>query len=789
MKHLFTLSLLLLVAVSTIFAASQVATSGRVVTESGEAIPFSTVLLLQGEEQVAGLVTDAEGRFTLTAPAGLYMLQVHYLGYEPLVREITLPADAELGDLTLTESSTEIEEVVVKAQLIRREADRFVVDVANSPVAVGKDGVDLLKTAPGVWVQEDAISVNGNSGTKVYVNDRELKLDGDQLMTYLRNLHAEDIQKIEVVPQSGADFDADSSAGIILITLKRQRNDGLLGSLSYTYRGGEYTSYHNPYLNLNYNRGGFNLYGSGWVNVGDNLSESREQTTFLLRDMHLESASRQEEDFLHWGGKLGALYEFNSRHSVGAEFEYWHNGSDESTPSTTLVQEAGVRTDNASLYLQENRRDNYTVTLNYIYRIDTLGSHLKFLTDYTYRAIDDANDNSTCKQSLGLVTDSLYRERSRSRYGIYTATLALEQVLSPTWRLKAGAKYTRNNTRNEAEYRYRKAEEWLPSVVDDYAINYTENIGALYLIASGRVGRFSLTAGLRGEYTYTTGKADDLSQDYLSLFPNAHLAWQLDKQACHSLVASYSRSIRRPSFWNLTPARMAISDYSYQTGNPELKPAFNNQYSLTLTMWHRYSLSLNVTNHTDAIQQVMEPDPRDPDILMLTSRNLPDDNSYNASLSVPVQLTKWWQWNTNAGATRLAQRLTPESPVTYSNFASWYTAMTFMLPAKFIIELSYYGNTNLQVSNISIGKQHIFGASVKKRLFNERLTLTLAGNNLFNYTQDISAIQPEFQRSYSIRQPWGSRVISFSASYNFNAGKSFQKRSVESGSAEEKSRM
>lgn len=789
MKKISILCLLLLSTLSSLMAANPIQTTGRVVDAECRPISFATVLLLQEGEQVAGVVTDTDGLFLLEAPAGSYTLQVNYLGYQTLQREVELPRDAALGELTLEESATQIEEVVVKAQLIRREADRFVVDVANSPLAVGKDGVDLLKSAPGVWMQEDNISVNGNSGTKVYVNDRELKLEGDQLITYLRNLRAEDISKIEVVPQSGADFDADSSAGIILITLKRRRNDGLLGSVSYSYSGGEYTSFHNPYLNLDYNSGGLNLYGSGWVNVGDNLSVAEESTAFLGRDMRLESLSRQEEQAFHWGGKVGALYEFNARHSVGAEFEYWHNGSDEQTPSTTSVDQAGLQAHNSSLYLQENTRDNYTVTLNYIYRIDTLGSHLKFLTDYTHRAIDDASDNSTHKESLGLIADSLYRERSFSRYGIYTATLALEQVLTPKWLLKAGVKYTRNNTRNEAQYRYFRGEQWVPSVVDDYAIDYTENIGALYLIASGRFGRFSLTAGLRGEYTHTDGKSDELTQSYLSLFPNAHLAWQLDKKQRHSLVASYSRSIRRPSFWNLTPARMAISDYSYQTGNPELEPAFNNSYSLTLVMWQRYSLSVNVAHRSDAIQQVMEPDPRNPDILLLTSRNLPDDNSYNLSLSVPLQLTKWWQWNTNAGVSHIAQRLTPQSSLTYSTFGNWYSAMTFTLPAKFIVELSYYGNSRLLVSNIAIGEQHVFGCSLKKRLLSDRLTLTLSANNLFDYTTQVTAHQPEFHRTYSIRQPWGSRTFGFSASYNFNAGKDFQKRSVESGSAEERSRM
>ncbi len=789
MKKIFTLSMLLIVSLVHVFAARQTPIAGRVVNHQGEPIAFATVILLDGDLQLAGLATDADGTFSFTAPAGRYTLRVQYVGCESLVREVELPAESDLGDLTLSDSSTTIEEVVVKTQLIRRESDRFVVDVANSPVAVGKDGVELLKGAPGVWMQEDGISINGSGGTKVYVNDRELKMEGTQLIAYLRSLRAEDVQRIEVVPQSGADYDANSSAGIIRITLKRRRNDGLMGSASYDFNFGEYQTTHNPYLSLNYNRGGWNLYASGWANLGEQLAEAEETTHYLLRDMHLDAATGMNEQLRFAGCKAGAVYDFNDRHSVGAEFEYWQNDDRGENPSVTHILYEGVESHNEGLYRTTSDRNNYAASLNYICRLDTLGSNLKLLADYTHRTIGSSSDNETHKHVAGLVSDSLYREQTNSRYDIFTATLALEKMLSPKWVLKGGAKYTRNETHNDATYRYLNNGEWVPNVVEDYEIDYTENIGALYLIASGRFGRFSLTAGLRGEYTGTTGRGESFEQEYLSLFPNGHLAWQLDRDGKHSLVASYSRTISRPNFWDLTPARQAISDYSYQTGNPDLKPAFSNQYALTLVMWYRFSLTAGINQQTDAISQVVEADPRNPDMLILTRRNMPDYNWYYVSLSAPVQLTKWWSWNTNMNYMCLGERLTPDSPINYHNTFQWYTNMTFQLPAKFILECSYNGMTPATISNVTVAARHSLSLSLKKRLLKDRMTLTFSANDLLGLAQEISAEQPDFRRTYRIHQAWGDRCFMIGINYNFTAGKAFHSKSVERGSAEEQGRM
>ena len=200
MKRAILLIVILASVASRLSAARLCPSTGRVVDEQGNAVEYATVVLLKGAEQVAGRTTDARGRFELKAAPGDYTLQIQFLGFDPVTKAVRVEADNDLGVFVMRASATGIESVVVKAQLVRREADRFVVDMANAPAAIGKDGIELLERAPGVWIDGEKISINGKSGSKVYVNDRELRMEPEQLLTYLRSLRAEEIRKIEVVP-------------------------------------------------------------------------------------------------------------------------------------------------------------------------------------------------------------------------------------------------------------------------------------------------------------------------------------------------------------------------------------------------------------------------------------------------------------------------------------------------------------------------------------------------------------------------------------------------------------
>ena len=541
MKKLIFLIVILALAAANAFAARIYPAEGRVVDEQGQAVEYATVVLLKGSDQVAGMATDDTGRFVLKVPSGEYTLSVQYLGFDPVVRQVRVEENNDLGEIVMKSSTTRIEGVVVKAQLIRREADRFVVDVANAPAAIGKDGIELLERAPGVWIDDEKISINGKSGSKVYVNDRELRMEPEQLLTYLRSL-------------------------------------------------------------------------------------------------------------------------------------------------------------------------------------------------------------------------------------------------------RAGAKYTYNDMHNDALYEYVKDGAWVRNDNQSFTINYTENIAAAYGIASANLGRWSLVAGLRGEYTHTRGKGGDISQNYFSLFPNANVSYALTKDGAYSLIAQYARTIERPRFWSLNPQRFQISDYTYQTGNPELDPAYKQDISLTLVLKHKYTLPGGMTIQRDEIQQTIRPDADDPARLCLAWTNFDTTKNYYLTANAPFQFTKWWTMNLNLTYIRQGQRIDEHSAEKHYNFYFVNSSTTFSLPAKFYIDLSYRFQSRMDFGNCWVKPLHFLNAGIKKR-FGDKFTASFSVRNLIERPQHIGARGDGFVRMVDVKQQWNDRSFTIGVTYNFKSGKAFKRKAVEAGSADEKNRL
>ncbi len=795
MKKFYSLIVLVALIFATVADAAEFAgrsagdVRGRVIDKNGEAVGYATVVAMSGDSQASGTTSDENGRFALKLQRGEYRVVIDFVGYRSAERTIIAgDGDVDMGDITLAEASTEIGEVVVSAQMIRREADRFVVDVANSAGAVGKDGTELLRQSPGVWVDDDKIAVNGASGTKVYVNDREIRLSGEELVQYVRNLRAEDISKIEVIPQTGADHDADSSGGAIKITLKRRLDNGMMGSVRmYTQHNGMGSSY-DPSASINYHAGRFDLSASGWYTNSTQKAVAEENTVYKTADALMDAVSNDRRSESDGGASVSAVAEIGKRHSVGASFDYWRWNDGNVTDSRTSYKAAGTDRYSRSRYDNFDKRENFSTTFNYIMKIDTLGSTFKLIGDYTQRNTDAGTDNISRITESGATADSLYFDRSNSLFRVATATAAVDKMLSRHWTLRAGAKYTYNEINADARYRWLDDGAWVPSAADDYDIAYTENIGALYAVASMNYGRWSVVAGLRGEYTFTEGKGADVDRDYFSLFPNANVSFRLDKEGKHSLVAQYSRTISRPGFWSLTPNRQQVSDYTYQTGNPMLDPSFVNTCSLTAVMAYKYSVTLSASLQNNAIQQLVVVDEDDPRMLNLTWENLPKQYFYALSVNLPFAVAKWWDWNVSLNGMAYQQQLTAASPVTNHTVAQWSTQMSFKLPLSFIADVDYNGMTNMVMSNAKVKGQHRMGVTLKKK-FGDSWTVTCALRNIIPLNQDLSFEQPDFVRRVYVKQFYSDMSVRVGVSWNFRSGKAFRQKSVESGSADEASRL
>lgn len=338
MKKFYTFSLIFSMLASVVMAATPYKVGGRVIDDKGEPVGYATVLLMQDGEAVVGQTTDDKGLFMLSASAGDYSLMVEFVGYESIEQQLNLKGDISLGDITLRESATDIDEVVVEATMIRREADRFVVDVNNSAAAIGKDGTELLKQSPGVRVDDDEISINGASGTKVYINDREIRLSGEELVKYVQQLRAEDISKIEIVPQTGADYDASSSGGMIMITTKRRLDNGVMGSVRLYMQQSKYVKSYNPSASINARVGKFDLLVSGWYSPHQSDWHAEENTTYNTTNAMMNASSLQKSRYDSYGANLSAVAELNTRHTLGFSFDYWVNDSKDKNTSSTLYR-------------------------------------------------------------------------------------------------------------------------------------------------------------------------------------------------------------------------------------------------------------------------------------------------------------------------------------------------------------------------------------------------------------------------------------------------------------------
>ena len=787
MKQILFIIAFLIGSLVASFGAQQSPVTGRVVDVDGTSVEFANVIFLRDSVPVRGVATDADGRFRTALPEGRYRVRVQLLGYETEERSVEIASTTDCGEFILRPHDNRLDEVVVQAPVVRREADRFVVDVANALSAVGKDGVELLQQAPGVWIDDERIQINGKSGSKVYVDGRELRMEKSQMLQYLRSLQAADIQRIEVVPQSGADHDADSSGGIIMITLRRRREEGMMGTATLGMRHSSWGHDYQPSVSLNYHKSRLDLYTRINANFRNSTAESVENTIYSAAA--LGTCSHLEESIRSGGGTLGAIYEIADRHSIGIEAEYAGSGENSRTASLSDYSHAVGSSQSDSRYVQSGGNDRWTATLNYVWKIDTLGSTFKILSDYTRRISTDRHDSETQTSYDGGVRDSLYRDNTCSDYGIFSVTAALDKHFSSRRQLRAGVKYTRNNLYNNALYEYLHDGEWFENTLQRRRTDYAENIAAAYVAASASLGRWSVVAGLRGEYTAMISADRTVDSRYLSLFPNANISCSLTADGSHMLIAQYSRTISRPGFWEMSPVRAQISEFSYTVGNPELRPSYSNKVALSYVLKSKYTFSASVDLQRGTIQQQTEADPSNPLVLRVIPRNFGRFDIYSLSAVLPFTLTRWWTFNTTLAYLYIGQNLSMSSEIIYHHMFQAQASMTFTIPRGFMIDADYTGINRIRFGNTSVGPMHFLSCRLKKRMFDNRLTASLGVDNILNRKQMVSIDSDDFRREMQIRQLWNSRTVTFRISYNFKAGKAFRNRSVESGAAEEKSRL
>jgi len=625
-------------------------------------------------------------------------------------------------------------------------------------------------------------------------------MSDEQIEQYLNNLRASDIQRVEVIPEAGAEYDANATGGILKITLKQQTVAGYFGSVSADIaRALDYTQSSRPGFNFSLRKDKWNVITNGYYSYMGMPSKFEEYTKYYDNEMVIDNTNTTHQKIDMAGGEISAVYDLNATQSIGMVANYGYAKGIVNTDGTSLTTSPLL----TGRYINDNRQFNdynrLGLSANYIHKLDSLGSTCTAMVDYLYNKSDNGGVYNTFftfpNDLLPNVYDTLsYRNHIGSHNNIISANLDFDIKLGGRDNLKAGAKFFRTRIDNDILYENFTDRQWKPDSLQSDKFTYTESVSALYGTYSSSIGKKWLyTIGLRAEYTrvdlHSMSHEGKTGQHYLNLFPSLSLNFQLNPLRGHSISVTANRKIQRPNFSLLRPYSVPLNDFSYIVGNPDLKPAKSINLSLVQTLFHKYNLTIGSSFIQDYFAQIVTQDPQNPDRLNYQFSNLKNHTQWYAALSAPVSIFKWWTLTSNAVGIYIKDQYdaggeteTSSKPVVIAMLMS-----NFIFPNGWKPEINAMYVSSMVQGNITTGDIYALNLGCTKSLLNDKLSLTLRLNNLIHQRLKITTEGTTYYKS-NINNI-DMRSLYLSLRYSFNSGQRVNVKKASTGTEEEKARL
>ncbi len=782
---------------------------GQLQDNGGEAVVFANVALYSTADSNLVKVesSDETGVFQIQRiNAGDYYLVASYVGMPDLVKsplEITNDQKLDLGVIQFEPAATELQEVAVKASraMVEVKPDRTVFNVQGTINSVGDDAISLLRKAPGVTVDNnDNISVLGRTGVLLYVDGKRLPLTGQDLSSFLQNLTADQIDRIDIISNPGARYEAEGNAGIIDIILKRDKNLGANGSLNGTFSQGQLSRYQLSGSG-NYRNKKFNLFGMAGLGDGAQFNDMSFNST--QNGLRLVETNYMENNWQGVNLRAGVDYFINEKNTIGVLISGRNGNSShdalnriEISPNSTTVIDSILRADNTS----DHERNQRTANVNY--RFDNRkGRTVNIDLDYGNYQNESRrfqpNRYFDATEEI-LLSSNINSFDTPTDINIYTFKLDYEEEL---WggKIGLGTKLSRVESDNIFRVFNENSGE---AIIDNSLSNefyYDENVYAGYFSFARPLSKqWNLSLGLRAEQTDAVGDliAYDPSKEeapvnlnYLSWFPNAGLTWNWAPQ--HSLLLSYGRRINRPDYNVLNPFENRLSEISFEKGNPRLNPEIVNNVELGYTLNYRYNFKLGYSLTEDQITRLIGPDDRDERANFISWANLATQTVISFNVSAPVQINKIWNAYFNVSSSYLDNQadygdgaVVDVQAFTYSI----YQQHTFTLPKGFKGEISgYYSGPGVWGGVFEYESSWSLNFGLQRKFLQDRLNVRLSVNDVF-YETGWDGVS-EFNGLISTgRGRNDTRRATISVSYNFG-NENVKSRRRKTGIEEEAGRV
>jgi outer membrane receptor protein involved in Fe transport len=781
-------------------AQSRAAVSGTVASPAGAPQEYVTVTLHRATDStvVKTEFTDQRGVFQLQAKAGeRYLVSAAQVGFRRYWSPaFELPATGlALPAVQLAPSAgTVLGPVAVTGRkpLYERLADRTVVNVADSPLAAGATTLDVLGRAPNVTQDADNnLRLRGREGVLLYLDGKRVPLTGQDLADYLRALPAEQIQTIELLTNPPASYDAQGSAGVIDIRLKKDQRLGLNGSVNASYGRGVYGKFVGG-GSLNYRRKNLNLYGNYAYNDRRGFTRLNFDRQFAAATLPAGSSQQATEQLTHLrthSAKVGLDLNLSQRTLLGLSATGLLSQSDNNTSSNAqFFDETGALSGRyTSVAPQDVSRPNGSLNLNLRHAFAdsatarVLSADVDYARYHTTRLLDLYAVYDTPTQAMSLLNGD-----QRNNLSIGTAKVDYSQPMPHRARLEAGAKVTQVVSNNEALFRYSTGGPSMVLPDISYPFRYRENVNAAYLNLHGATARTTLQAGLRAEQTNTLAEAAGQTvreQRYLQLFPSVLVQHTISKS--HALALSVARRIDRPSYSLVNPLRSYLDPMSYSAGNYKLLPQTSYNVELTHTYQGKFSTALAYARTDQPYLQVQQPTDGGRTVVNQYV-NLSTQHFYTLNLTAPLELAKWWTLYANALLYYNRYQGKVEGTTLDRGRAACNLTLnnSFTLPGGWLAEVNgFYESREVAGFQLTQDRGQV-AIGLQKSLWKKQGTLRLNVADVF-YTTPIRATSTydNFTEAAYYRQDL--RVVTAALTYRFGNSKVAAARKRAAGADEE----
>lgn len=735
-----------------------------------------------------------------------------------------------------------IEGVTLTKQIFKKQSDRFVYDVAASPVAKGNTTFDLLKQTPLLSTTDDkTLKIAGKNNVLIYINGRKTNMDSESLVQFLKNTPAENVQKIEVITVPGSEYQVESSDGIINIVLKKKMSDGLNGNMRMSNSQNKYNA-SSASFSANYRKDKLGI--SANLNGGENIQPQ----SYILRNgtdqLKNESVGDIDDPNKNIGGYLNIDYQLTEKSNLALSWNSWANRSYNSTIDlfNTLTQPNSLGVVETTHTWTKNREDsrnyNNSVNLNYELKLDSLGSkfnanaayliYKRFQFSKNNTMIPDENGNGYSRPGKTITQNTPQVIKN------FSGTVDYIQKFKNDFTLSLGGNFNKTKTDNDTKnFTYQFIDKDgnynnNPQPAPDFNhFIYDENIYGVYLTLEKKFSdKFSGKVGARYEITNSLGTADSptniiesqkhqrIERNYNNFLPYLSFNYAINDK--NNISYSFSSRMRRPSFWELNPIRNYITEFNYTQNNPFVKASSTYNQELTYMYKNSYFLILNHSYFKDQITQVpLQGFIKSADgkigtqnVLRYIRTNFGDKQEMSAMVGIQKNFFKQYlTLNFNAGVQHnINNGSLAEDPTTGDTFVDKdgkplvYTntvkSTSIVITSNNTIRLDKKKTWFLGVNYFFIDKQQIelgmlknlmsLDLSIKKN-WNDWTFALNVNDVLRTNIVEIEDYQPNGNYNY-IRNDQYRRGMTLSITYNFGNQKIKKVRDIESASDDIKNR-